>query len=186
MGVDDLAKQLSVSSSTIKKYYLLIEERGYLFHRNKQGHITFSQDDLRLFRNIFEIKSQPKTTVNSSIDQALKSLNRSNFIDNQPVLPDAINLKEATEISKKLSSLSLHIENQEQTIKKQNALIKQQGELLHELVKINQQNKDLLEQDSNKFLLKDNLTESNKIKERLIRIEEQLHNLGKRKWWKFW
>lgn len=189
MSVDDLAKQLNVSNSTIKKYYLLIEERGYLFQRNKQGHVTFSQNDFSLFKAVLEIKSQPKTTLNSAIDQALRVINENNSIPSNSLtkIDDNIpNTKVINNISEKLNSLSLYVEQQEQTINRQNELIKEQGELLNELTRINKQNKFLLEQDNKNALLKDNLIESNEIKEILKRVESQLYEEKRKKWWKFW
>lgn len=187
MNVDDLANHLGVSSSTVKKYYLLIEERGYKFRRNIQGNLSFTQYDLELFKIIFKLKSEPKSTVNGSIDKALGII-----IDTTGITNDEVNVSQETSpsedmtvitnIDKTLTELKNYIEKQDRTLNEQNNLIKEQSRIIYELNRSNRENKQLLENKDEKSLLENNLEEMNKIKDMLKEVKEN----SEKPWWKFW
>ena len=48
--VENVAKVLNISSSTLKKYYLLFEEEGYRFKRSAEGHVLFAPYDVELLK----------------------------------------------------------------------------------------------------------------------------------------
>jgi DNA-binding transcriptional MocR family regulator len=190
MNVEDIGKQLNVSTSTIKKYYLLIEDRGYIFRRNKHSQINFTREDLDLFRVIFELKSQPKTTINEAIDKALAVITKDTVrVDDKTNTTyneheNNIDMTVITAVDEKLSSLISYMEKQEATIQRQNLLIQEQGRILNELERTNKQK--LLEYDDKNSLLQENLSESNEIKEMLERLEKKVDKVERKRWWKFW
>lgn len=183
MNVDDLANHLGVSSSTVKKYYLLIEERGYKFKRNIQGNLSFTKDDLELFKIIFKLKSEPKSTVNKAIDKALEVITDTTDITNDVNVSheanfskDIGNMTVITNIDETLTEFKKHIEKQDKALNEQNKLIKDQSRMIHELNKSNQENKN------EKTLIENHLEEMNEIKDMLKEIQKN----SKKPWWKFW
>ena len=69
VGLTDIANMIGISPSTVKKYYLAIEERGYRFRRNLQGQMMFNEDDLEMFRKLITIKNQPGMTVQKAVEK---------------------------------------------------------------------------------------------------------------------
>src|SRR6478752_7116345 len=85
--VEGLARAIGVTTSTVKKYYLLFEEHGYNFKRNQQGQLLFSQDDIKDITATTEditVISKHVTTVMSELDE-LKQLvkNQNEIIEKQ-------------------------------------------------------------------------------------------------------
>lgn len=75
--MNDLANTLGVKESTARKYFLLIEKKGYIFQRNNQGHILFSQDDVSLFEEIIRLKNHPDYSIQDAIDAIINVGNNS-------------------------------------------------------------------------------------------------------------
>ncbi|MFJ7678266.1 hypothetical protein ACIQXQ_09395 [Peribacillus sp. NPDC097198] len=69
--VVSIADILGVSSSTVKKYYLLMEENNYRFQRNTIGRVTFSEADLNLFLRLISLKNEPGMTVKKAVKQII-------------------------------------------------------------------------------------------------------------------
>lgn len=192
MSVDDLSNQLGVSSSTIKKYYLLIEERGYKFRRNVQGHIAFTREDIDLFRMIFELKSQPKMTVIGSIDKALGVITPGTDVSDEVNVSretegDSTNVTDITVITETVNELKDALVAQNETIKNQSGLINEQSRMIDELLRTNRRSERLLEnnhEDKNneKSLLERNLAETDELKNMIQELQDQ----SQKKWWKFW
>jgi len=66
----DLARNLEVQESTLRKYCLLLEEEGYKFHKNEHGHRGFLDSDIIVIRKILELKNESDITLK----QATKSV----------------------------------------------------------------------------------------------------------------
>lgn len=59
IGVNDVARMLDMSPSTVKKYYLEVEKHGKRFFRNQKGHVMFDENDIVMFKNIIILKNKP-------------------------------------------------------------------------------------------------------------------------------
>lgn len=185
MNVEDLARRLNMSNSTVKKYYLLIEERGYKFRRNIQGHVNFSQKDFELFKLILNLKNRPKTTVKEAIDEALN-----NFGDEYSVEPkeetsnvQPISNEDMTVISEKLDEISFHMKQQNEIIAQRDQMLRDQDDMVNELISSNRRISRLLDdKERENDLLRETLKENEEIKELLLEMKEK----NESKWWKFW
>lgn len=72
--VDEAAQMVGVSASTIKKYYLMVEDKGYRFQRNNQGQLMFSNRDVEMFKAIIHLKSEPGNSVQKAVEQVVASI----------------------------------------------------------------------------------------------------------------
>lgn len=70
--VNEVAKSLGVTPSTIKKYCLLFEQYTYIFKRNKKGQLMFSEVDIELFKKLIDLKNKPGMNVPKAVVQLLK------------------------------------------------------------------------------------------------------------------
>ncbi|MCM2532122.1 helix-turn-helix domain-containing protein [Neobacillus pocheonensis] len=70
--VNEVAKSLGITPSTIKKYYLLFEQYNYIFKRHKNGQLMFSEVDIELFKKLIDLKNKPGMNVSKAVEQLLK------------------------------------------------------------------------------------------------------------------
>jgi len=75
--LSDLAEELGLKETTVRKYFKLIEKRGYYFHRDPVGYLVFSQDDVNLFKEIIQKKNHPDNTLEEAIDSIVNVENAS-------------------------------------------------------------------------------------------------------------
>lgn len=59
----EVAAILKVKDSTLRKYAGILEENGYTFLKNSQGHRDYIDKDLIVFKKIMEIKNRPNMTL---------------------------------------------------------------------------------------------------------------------------
>lgn len=179
MNVDNLANQLGVSSSTVKKYYLLIEDKGYKFRRDIKGHVSFTQDDLQLFKAIFQLKSQPKTSIESAINQALGYISIPEDVDeeNSEDTRDITSIADMKVITEEINKLNSRIDEQKYLINEQNRMI-------NEMLRSNRKNQLILEDKKEESLLEQNLEETNNLKDLVNELNNKIEN--QKPWWKFW
>lgn len=71
LRVDDAAKRLKVADSTVRKYAVLLEKKGYHFERNNQGAFLFTVEEVDLFRDLQQAK---KTYKDVSMDELAETL----------------------------------------------------------------------------------------------------------------
>ena len=72
--IEDAAVMIGLSPSTVKKYYLLIEEKGYAFKRSKQGRVLFGEKDIEMLQRVIHIKNQPGKSVQDAVDEVVTSI----------------------------------------------------------------------------------------------------------------
>ncbi|KEZ47171.1 MerR family transcriptional regulator [Metabacillus indicus] len=71
MKINEVAVLLGITSSALKKYYLLFEKNNYKFTRSKQGHLVFSEYEVELFKKLMHLKNVPGNTVEKSVELLL-------------------------------------------------------------------------------------------------------------------
>jgi len=134
-NINDIAKQLGVSPSTIKKYYLAIEKQGFRFRRNQQGRVMLSSDDVKLIRAVMQIKNEEGETIETAVTKILSSITGVTVITDEEIHTEpetSIDVTVMTEEFDKMKEL----------------LLKQQ-EQINQLLEEQQSNKKLLETDVN-------------------------------------
>ena len=65
---EDIATVLNIKPSTLRKYSLLLEQSGYLFKKNAQGHRWYSDTDLMALRKFITLKDSSGMTLEDSAD----------------------------------------------------------------------------------------------------------------------
>ncbi|WP_191557791.1 MerR family transcriptional regulator [Metabacillus idriensis] len=78
MKINEVAAILGITSSAVKKYYLLFEKNNYKFTRSKQGQLVFSEYEIELFRKLIHLKNEPGNTVEKSIEILLNKVPQKN------------------------------------------------------------------------------------------------------------
>lgn len=171
LKVEDVAKVLGISSSTVKKYYLLFEEEGYQFKRNKDGHVLFTENDLELFKEFMILKNQKGMTVPKAIKQLAQG-------DAMPVMTD---MSVITVMSEQVMAVMMEVKELKALVKTQEDYIKESLEkrdqlLMASIRESQERKKEAMELEELKRLMV----------EQMQATKEIASALGKKPWWKFW
>ncbi|MDM5235356.1 DUF3967 domain-containing protein [Bacillus cereus] len=128
-GPGDVAEQLGIRSSTLRKYADVLEKEGYTFIKNERGHRKYRESDVMVFRKVINLKSDTDMTLENATKQIVS------WHQGVEVLPLERNeIERYEEPDFNATTLQTMLQDQNEVIEKQN-------ELLQEL------NKRLVEQD---------------------------------------
>lgn len=125
----DVAEQLGIQSSTLRKYADVLEKEGYTFIKNERGHRKYRESDVMVFRKVINIKNDTDMTLENATKQIV-SWHRG--IEVLPLERHEIERYEEPDFN--ATTLQMMLQDQNEFIEKQN-------ELLQEL------NRRLVEQD---------------------------------------
>ncbi|PHC27410.1 DUF3967 domain-containing protein [Bacillus wiedmannii] len=125
----DVAEQLGIQSSTLRKYADVLEKEGYTFIKNERGHRKYRESDVMVFRKVINLKNDTDMTLENATKQIVS------WHQGVEVLPlERHEIERYEEPDFNATPLQEMIQEQKEVIEKQN-------ELLYEL------NKRLADQD---------------------------------------
>lgn len=168
--IDEIASAIGLSASTVKKYYLLIEEQGYRFKRNNQGQLIFSEQDFEMFKRIVHLKNEPGMSVQKAVEQVVTSITAMTVYKE----------KEDSVITG-MSALMKELNDIKEFMEKQNRYIDHQEEINKELMK---------ELKSTKMYVKESLEERDKTLKLSLKETQEVKQMmaaakDTKKWWRF-
>lgn len=85
---EDIATVLDIKPSTLRKYSLLLEQSGYLFKKNAQGHRWYTDTDLLALRKFITLKDSSGMTLEDSAE-AVFLWSKTESIAGRATLPEA-------------------------------------------------------------------------------------------------
>ncbi|GAB1779642.1 hypothetical protein PMEGAS67_51190 [Priestia megaterium] len=181
--VEGLARAIGVTTSTVKKYYLLFEEHGYNFKRNQQGQLLFSQDDINLFKELMLLKNEKGMTVPKAVKEIIKDKVMMDTTDITDITDITATTEDITVISKHVTTVMSELDELKQLVKNQNEIIeKQQEDFKKQFLKQEAYIKDSLEQRDKTLI-----TTLREVQESQKEIATSLSkDQAKKKWWQIW
>ncbi|WP_242228720.1 DUF3967 domain-containing protein [Bacillus cereus group sp. BfR-BA-01323] len=117
----DVAQQLMIKPSTLRKYADLLEIEGYSFEKNERGHRKYRDSDVMVFRKLIDIKNDTDMTLENATKQVVA------WYQGVEVLP-----LERHEIER-YEDADFNATPLQAMIKEQSKIIEKQNELLQEL-----------------------------------------------------
>ncbi|MGW9101958.1 MerR family transcriptional regulator [Priestia megaterium] len=178
--VEGLARAIGVTTSTVKKYYLLFEEHGYNFKRNQQGQLLFSQDDINLFKELMLLKNEKGMTVPKAVKEIIKD---KVMTDTTDITDITATTEDITVISKHVTTVMSELDELKQLVKNQNEIIeKQQEDFNKQFLKQEAYIKDSLEQRDKTLIT--TLREVQKSQKEIATSLSK--DQAKKKWWQIW
>jgi mevalonate kinase len=183
--IDDVSKELDVSPSTIKKYYLLIEQYGYRFRRTQQGHVIFSDQDVQLFKKLILLKNEPGMTLQKAVEKIMSSITDIAVITNEDY--NSYDSHDSHTSNNELSLLATNISQIKDIIQKQNELIQMQQNQISKLMEEQEKSKRMIERnvEERDKLLMQSIREVQELKKLIIESQKKEEE-QKKKWWEFW
>lgn len=133
----DVAEQLGIQSSTLRKYADVLEKEGYTFIKNERGHRKYRESDVMVFRKVINLKKDTDMTLENATKQIVS------WHQGVEVLPlERHEIERYEEPDFNATTLQTMIQDQKEIIEKQN-------ELLQELTKrLTEQDQRFIQRES--------------------------------------
>lgn len=143
----DLAEELGLKETTVRKYFKMIEKRGYYFHRDPVGYLVFSQDDVNLFKEIIKKKNHPDNTLEEAI-AAIVNVENDSFEKSNNEQHGLVPYEQFESMREEINELKNFIyEQQLASEKRENMLLEKMESIQEQLSK--QEEQKYLEEDNN-------------------------------------
>ncbi|PGV21855.1 DNA-binding protein [Bacillus cereus] len=116
----DVAEQLGIQSSTLRKYADVLEKEGYTFIKNERGHRKYRESDVMVLRKIINLKNDTDMTLENATKQIVS------WHQGVEVLPlERHEVERYEESDFNATPLQAMIQEQKEVIKKQNELLQE-------------------------------------------------------------
>ncbi|MDA2202953.1 DUF3967 domain-containing protein [Bacillus cereus group sp. BceL221] len=114
----DVAEQLGIQSSTLRKYADVLEKEGYTFIKNERGHRKYRESDVMVFRKVINLKNDTDMTLENATKQIVS------WHQGVEVLPlERHEIERYEEPDFNATTLRRMIQDQKEVIEKQNELL---------------------------------------------------------------
>ncbi|PDY94947.1 DUF3967 domain-containing protein [Bacillus toyonensis] len=123
----DVAEQLGIQSSTLRKYADVLEKEGYTFIKNERGHRKYRESDVMVFRKVINLKNDTDMTLENATKQIVSW---HQGIEVLPLERDEIERYEEPDFN--ATTLQTMLQDQNEVIEKQNKLLQELNKRLVE------------------------------------------------------
>jgi DNA-binding transcriptional MerR regulator len=114
----NVAEQLGIQSSTLRKYADVLEKEGYTFIKNDRGHRKYRESDVMVFRKVINLKNDTYMTLENATKQIVS------WHQGVEVLPlERHEIERYEESDFNDITLQTMIQEQKEVIEKQNYLL---------------------------------------------------------------
>lgn len=193
----DVAEQLGIQSSTLRKYADVLEKEGYTFIKNERGHRKYRESDVMVLRKVINLKNDTDMTLESATKQIVS------WHQGVEVLPlERHEVERYEEPDFNATPLQAMIQEQKEVIEKQNELLEEltkrlteqdqrfaqrESELLSAIQSI-QDSQKLIAVNSSKDIAK-NQSRDEMLMQTIREVQEVKKMIGAsqdKKWYEFW
>ena len=193
----DVAEQLGIQSSTLRKYADVLEKEGYTFIKNERGHRKYRESDVMVFRKVINLKNDTDMTLENATKQIVS------WNQGVEVLPlERHEIERYEEPDFNAIPLQAMIQEQKEVIEKQNYLLQELNKrLVEQDQRFTQRESELLSaiqtiQDSQKLIAMNSSEDIGKNQgrdEMLMQTIREVQEVKKmiaaskdKKWYEFW
>ncbi|EJQ59688.1 DNA-binding protein [Bacillus cereus] len=123
----EVAEQLNIQSSTLRKYADVLEKEGYTFIKNERGHRKYRESDVMVFRKVINLKNDTDMTLENATKQIVS------WHQGVEVLPlERHEVERYEEPDFNATTLQTMLQDQNEVIEKQNELLQELSKRLIE------------------------------------------------------
>ncbi|MGN4438066.1 DUF3967 domain-containing protein [Bacillus cereus group sp. MYBK69-2] len=193
----DVAEQLGIQSSTLRKYADVLEKEGYTFIKNERGHRKYRESDVMVFRKVINLKNDTDMTLENATKQIVS------WHQGVEVLPlERHEVERYEEPDFNATTLQTMIQDQKEVIEKQNYLLQELNKRLAEQdQRFTQRESELMSaiqsiQDSQKLIAmssSEDMAKNQGRDEMLMQTIREVQEVKKmiaaskdKKWFEFW
>ncbi|MGE6594127.1 DUF3967 domain-containing protein [Bacillus mycoides] len=193
----DVAEQLGIQSSTLRKYADVFEREGYTFIKNERGHRKYRESDVMVFRKVINLKNDTDMTLENATKQIVS------WHQGVEVLPlERHEIERYEEPDFNATTLQTMIQDQKEVIEKQNYLLQELNKRLAEQdQRFVQRESELLSaiqsiRDSQKLIATNNSEDmaKNQGRDKMLmqtirevqEVKKMIAASNDKKWYEFW
>ncbi|MGU3373054.1 DUF3967 domain-containing protein [Bacillus mycoides] len=193
----EVAEQLGIQSSTLRKYADVLEKEGYTFIKNERGHRKYRESDVMVFRKVINLKNDTDMTLENATKQIVS------WHQGVEVLPlERHEIERYEEPDFNATTLQTMLQDQNEVIEKQNELLQELSKrLVEQDQRFTQRESELLSaiqsiQDSQKLIAMNSSKDMAKNQGRdamLMQTIREVQEVKKmiaaskdKKWYEFW
>ncbi|HDR7695597.1 DUF3967 domain-containing protein [Bacillus sp. CH_48] len=193
----DVAEQLGIQSSTLRKYADVLEKEGYTFIKNERGHRKYRESDVMVFRRVINLKNDTDMTLENATKQIVS------WHQGVEVLPlERHDVERYEEPNFNATPLQTMIQEQKEIIEKQNDLLQELTKrLMDQDERFIQRELELLNaiqsiQDSQKFIAMNSSEEivKNQSRDEILlktirefqEVKRMISASKDKRWYEFW
>ncbi|HDR7625186.1 TPA: DUF3967 domain-containing protein [Bacillus mycoides] len=193
----DVAEQLGIQSSTLRKYADVLEREGYTFIKNERGHRKYRESDVMVFRKVINLKNDTDMTLENATKQIVS------WHQGVEVLPlERHEIERYEEPDFNATTLQTMIQDQKEVIEKQNYLLQELNKRLAEQdQRFTQRESELMSaiqtiQESQKLIAtntSEDMPKNQRRDEMLMQTIREVQEVKKmiaaskdKKWYEFW
>ncbi|MGS2751705.1 DUF3967 domain-containing protein, partial [Bacillus zanthoxyli] len=123
----EVAEQLGIQSSTLRKYADVLEKEGYTFIKNERGHRKYRESDVMVFRKVINLKNDTDMTLENATKQIVS------WHQGIEILPlERHEIERYEEPDFNATTLQTMLQDQNEVIEKQNELLQELSKRLIE------------------------------------------------------
>ncbi|HDX9614664.1 MULTISPECIES: DUF3967 domain-containing protein [Bacillus cereus group] len=123
----EVAEQLGIQSSTLRKYADVLEKEGYTFIKNERGHRKYRESDVIVFRKVINLKNDTDMTLENATKQIVS------WHQGVEILPlERHEIERYEEPDFNATTLQTMLQDQNEVIEKQNELLQELSKRLIE------------------------------------------------------
>ncbi|EEM44629.1 DUF3967 domain-containing protein [Bacillus cereus] len=193
----DVARQLGIQSSTLRKYADVLEKEGYTFMKNERGHRKYRDSDVMVFRKVINLKNDTDITLENATKQIVS------WHQGIEVLSiERHEVERYEEHNFNATTLQIMVQEQKEVVEKQNYMLQELNKcLVEQNQRFVQRELELLNviqsiQDSQKLIatnFSEDIARNQNRDEMLMRVIREIQEVKKmiaaskgKKWFQFW
>ncbi|HFF3743016.1 DUF3967 domain-containing protein [Bacillus cereus] len=193
----DVARQLGIQSSTLRKYADVLEKEGYTFMKNERGHRKYRDSDVMVFRKVINLKNDTDITLENATKQIVS------WHQGIEVLSiERHEVERYEEHNFNATTLQIMVREQKEVVEKQNYMLQELNKcLVEQNQRFVQRELELLNviqsiQDSQKLIatnFSEDIARNQNRDEMLMRVIREIQEVKKmiaaskgKKWFQFW
>ncbi|ALS77203.1 hypothetical protein AUO94_00450 [Planococcus kocurii] len=156
----DMQLALGIQVSTLRKYAMALEQHGYIFNKNNQGHRLYTEKDVDAFLRLISYKKLNGMTIDRNAKAVVEWIRES-------IAEDAMeNYFEREQDTHSLMTMTLegfvqlqseHIKTQSKQLENQELIVNQQKEISNNIMSANNELKKTLERMNKLIVLQQEL-----------------------------
>jgi DNA-binding transcriptional MerR regulator len=162
----DIMQRLGIKESLYKKYIAALEDGGYTFQRNQQGHRIFTDNDIQTLETFMDLIKYDGMTIEKVAKQIGKMSSHAGTTEEKQDSHDVMSLVEQAVTT----------------------ALKAQGNQIHDVMAQNNELKGQLKRMEEKHdrLFMESVRELQEAKKIMLEVQAQIAYTKEKKWWKFW
>jgi DNA-binding transcriptional MerR regulator len=195
----DVASNLDIKTSTLRKYCLLLENAGYKFERNEKDQRIFYDEDLVTLRRLKEYTTEKGMKLDEAVKEVVARAEKATeMLEDKSVSKEVPDIARYNAFENRQDQLLVYIQKQDEYIKKQDERIEVMEHFIREVItrfdqrdeqwmrenqELKVEIKKLHEKTDQRFM--ETLRQVQEEKQAMLELAASKEEKPKRKWWQF-